>query len=83
MTWGRLYGDFQTGLKFQLVKRVEILSRLNSKFLFEMTLQLHVKVSARYGELKFQFGLARSEESSYLLNNLGQQLTSFHPTIHQ
>ena len=59
------------------------MSRLNSKFLFEMTLQLHVKVSARYGELKFQFGLARSEESSYLLNNLGQQLTSFHPTIHQ
>ena len=48
-----------------------------------MTLQLHVKVSAWYGELKFQFGLDRNEESSYLLNNLGQQLTSFHPTIHQ
>ena len=48
-----------------------------------MTLQFHVKVSARYGELKFQFGLARNEESSYLLNNLGQQLTSFYPTIHQ
>ena len=48
-----------------------------------MTLQLHVKVSARYGELKFQLALARSEESRYLLNNLGPQLTSIHPTIHQ
>ena len=47
-----------------------------------MTLQLHVKISARYGELKFQLSLARSEESRYLLNNLGQ-LTSFHSTIHQ
>ena len=47
-TWGRLYGDFQPELKFQLG-----LSRLNSKFLFKMTLQLHVKISTRHTELKF------------------------------
>ena len=48
-----------------------------------MILQLHVKISARYSELKFQLGLACSEESRYLLDNLGQQLTSFYTTIHQ
>ena len=56
---GPLWGDFQPGLKF----RVEILSRLNSKLLFKMTLRLHVKISTRfrgrlYGDfnpgLKFQ-----------------------------
>ena len=56
---GWLFGDFQPGLKFQLVKRVEMSSRLNSKLLFKMTLQLHVKISTRYIELKFQLGLAK------------------------
>ena len=68
---GRLYGDLQLGLKFQLVKRVEISSWLNSKLLFKMTLQLHLKISALYSELKFQLGLVRSKENKYLLNNLG------------
>ena len=32
-------------------------SRLNSKLLFQVTLQLHVKISTRYTKLKFQLGL--------------------------
>ena len=56
---GLIIWRFQPGLKFQLVKRVEMSSRLNSKLLFKMTLQLHVKISTRYSELKFQLGLAK------------------------
>ena len=38
------------------LNRVEISSRLNSKLLFKMTLQLHVKISTRFSqpEMKFQ-----------------------------
>ena len=45
---------FNPGRNFNKVYQVEISSRLNSKLLFNMTLQLH----ARYTELKFQLGLA-------------------------
>ena len=44
---------------FNSVYRVKISSRLNSKHLFQVTLQLYVKISThRYNELKFQIGLA-------------------------
>ena len=64
---GRLYEDFQPGLKFQLVKRIEISIRLNSKLLFKMTLPLHVEKFqyslysqyTQYSQLKFQLGLAK------------------------
>ena len=42
---------------FSLVCQVKISSRLNSKLHFKMTLQLHVKISILYTELKFQFVL--------------------------
>ena len=42
---------------FSLVYQVKISSRLNSKLQFKMTLQLHVKISILYTELKFQFVL--------------------------
>ena len=47
------------GWNFDSLNRVEISSQLNSKLLFQMTLQLHVKISTRYTELKFQLGLAK------------------------
>ena len=59
---GWLSGDFHIGLKYQLVEPsliFEISSQLNSKLLFEMTLQLHVKISTRYTELKFQLSLSK------------------------
>ena len=43
---------------FHPLHQVEISSRLNSKLLFKTTLQLQVKISTRYTELKFQLGLA-------------------------
>ena len=49
---------FNPGWNFNSLNQVEISSRLNSKLLFKMTLQLHVKISTRYTELKFQLGLA-------------------------
>ena len=49
---------FNPGYHFNLLNRVEISSRLNGKLLFKMALQLHVKISTRYTELKFQLGLA-------------------------
>ena len=49
----KIRGEFQPGYQ------VEIAPRLNSKLLFKMTLQLHVKISTRYTELKFQLGLAK------------------------
>ena len=42
---------------FSLVYQVKISSRLNSKLHFKMTLQLHVKISILYTDLKFQFVL--------------------------
>ena len=50
---------FNPGQDFNLLNWVEISSRLNSKPLFKMTLQLHVKISAQYTELQFQLGLAK------------------------
>ena len=47
---------FNPGWNFNLAYRVEISSRLNSKLLFKMALQLHVKISTRHTELKFQLG---------------------------
>ena len=50
---------FNPDWNFNSVYRPEISSRLNSKFLFKMTLQLHVKLSTRYTWLKFQLGSAK------------------------
>ena len=41
-------------IKISLVYRVEISSRLSSKLLFKIILQLHVKISTRY-TLTIQF----------------------------
>ena len=49
---------FYPGWNFNLLNRVEISFWLNSKPLFKMTLQLHVKISIRFTEFKFQLGLA-------------------------
>ena len=49
---GPIMWRFSTGLKFQLVK-----TELNTKLLLKMTLHLHVKISTRYTELKFQLSL--------------------------
>ena len=51
---------FKPGWNFISLNRVEISSWLNSKLLFKMTLELHVEISTRYTELKFQLGLANS-----------------------
>ena len=50
---------FNPGWNFNLLNRVEISSRLNSKLLFKMTLQLQVKISTRFSqpEMKFQPGI--------------------------
>ena len=47
---------FNPGWNFDLAYRVEISSRLNSKLIFKMALQLRVKISTRHTELKFQLG---------------------------
>ena len=49
---------FNPVCNFSLVYRVEVSFRLNTKHLFKMTLQLHVKISTRYTELKLQLVLA-------------------------
>ena len=49
---------FSPGWNFNSLNRLEISSRLKSKLLFKMALQLHVKISTRYTELKFQLSLA-------------------------
>ena len=49
---------FSPGRNSNSLNRVEISSQLNSKPLFKMTLQLHLKISTRYTELKFQLSLA-------------------------
>ena len=43
---------------WRFLTRVEISSWLNSKLLFKMALQLHVKTSTRYTKVKFQPSLA-------------------------
>ena len=48
---------FNPGWNFNSLNRVEISSQLNSKLPFKMTLQLHVKISTGYTELKFQAGM--------------------------
>ena len=48
---------FNPGWNFNSLNRVEISPRLNIKLLLKMTLQLHVKISTRYTELKFQLGI--------------------------
>ena len=50
---------FSPGWNFNSLNRVEISFRLNNKLLFKITLQLHVEISIRYNELKFQFALAK------------------------
>ena len=50
---------FNPGWNFNSLNQVEISSRLNSKLLFKMTLQLHVKILTQYTELKCQLGLAK------------------------
>ena len=54
---------FSTRADFNSLNRVEISSRLNSKLLFKMTLQLHVKISTQHTELKFQLGLAKARRN--------------------
>ena len=49
---------FNPGWNFNSLSWVEISSRLNSKLLFKIMLQLHVKISTWYTKLKFQLGLA-------------------------
>ena len=51
-------------LNFNLLNRIEISSRLNSKLLFKMTFKLHVKIPTRYAELKFQLSLAKPRWNS-------------------
>ena len=45
-------------IMWRFLTRVEISSWLNSKLLFKMPLQLHVKTSTRYTKVKFQPSLA-------------------------
>ena len=65
---------FNSDLNFNLVYRVEISSRLNSKLLCKMTMQLHIKVSSGHTELKFQLGLANPRWNF----NLGWKVQIFH-----
>ena len=65
---------FNPGWSFNSLNQVEISSRLNSKLLFKMTLQLLVKISARYTKLKFQLGLANPRWNF----NPGWKFQNFH-----
>ena len=65
---------FNPGWNFNSLSWVEISSRLNSKLLFKITLQLHVKISTRYTKLKFQLGLANPKGNF----NLGWKFQIFH-----
>ena len=67
---------FNPGWNFNSLNQVEISSRLNSKLLFKMTLQLHVKISTRYTKLKFQLGLANPKWNF----NTGWKFQIFHIT---
>ena len=55
---GNYMETFNPGWNLNSLNRAEISSRLDSKHLFKITLQLHVKVSALYIELKFELDLA-------------------------
>ena len=56
--WGGNYMEtFKPGWNFNSLNRAGISSRLDSKHLFKITLQLHVKTSTRHTELKFELGL--------------------------
>ena len=46
---------FNPGWNFNSVYQVEISSRLNRKLLFKMTLQLHVKISIRFANSRWNF----------------------------
>ena len=63
---------FNPGWNFNSLNHVESSSRLNSKLLFKMTLQLHVKISARF--LRFQLGLGNPRRNF----NLGWKFQVFH-----
>ena len=65
---------FNPGWNFNSLNRVAISSRLNSKLLFKMTLQLHVKISTRNTEFKFQLGLAKPRWNV----NPGWKFQNFH-----
>ena len=65
---------FNPGWNLNSLNRVEISSRLNSNILFKMKLQLHVKISTRYTELKFKLGLANPRWNF----NLGWKFQIFH-----
>ena len=67
---------FNPGWNFNSLNQVEISSRLNSKLLFKMTLQWHVKISTRYTKLKFQLGLANPKWNF----NPGWKFQIFHIT---
>ena len=58
---------FNPGWTFILAYQVEILARLNSKLLFKMTFQLHVKILARCTELKFQFGVTNWKKKNVVM----------------
>ena len=59
---------FNPAWKFNSVYRVKISFRLNSKLFLKVTLQLHVKISTWYAELKLQLGLAGMNISNFLYN---------------
>ena len=59
---------FNPGWTFILAYQVEILARRNSKLLFKMTFQLHVKNLARCTELKFQFGVPNWKKNVVIWN---------------
>ena len=65
---------FDLGWNLNSLNRVEISCRLNSNILFKMKLQLHVKISTRYTELKFKLGLANPRRNF----NLGWKFQIFH-----
>ena len=59
---------FNPAWKFNSVYRVKISFRLNSKLFLKVTLQLHVKISTWYAELKLQLSLAGMNISNFLYN---------------
>ena len=65
---------FNPGWNFNSLNWVEISSRLNSKLPFKVALQLHVKISTQYTELKFQLGLANPRWNF----NPGWKFQNFH-----
>ena len=64
---------FNPGWTFSLAYKVEISARLDSKLLFKMTLQLHVKKLARCAELKFQLGVPHWKKMQLYEKSWNQQ----------